>query len=146
MAMKLVVVRHVPHSPTTLMFFDSGAEALRYEDPDGGTFEWWFGDDGVRHVIGTWLDCVPGSAVFVDNAEALRSAEEGRLDPIGVRTDREAEGVRMLCEVIRLSGADGRALGAAVARWRGEGVDDGALLWLLVAILDRFKGTGVWEL
>lgn len=60
-----IVVRHVPHCPSSLMLFASEAEALAFEDPDGGHIEWQQGSDGIKRVIGTWADIDPDSLYTV---------------------------------------------------------------------------------
>lgn len=73
MVRKLIVILHSSHSPSSILLFDSEEEAIAFEDPDGGTIEWWAGADGVRHPIGTWAMIDPNSLMFVDNARPTKS-------------------------------------------------------------------------
>lgn len=60
----LLVVRHVPHCPSSIMLFSSEAEALAFVDPDGGTIE-RMALGGITHVIGVWADIDPDSLFTV---------------------------------------------------------------------------------
>lgn len=93
----LCVIRHVPHSPSSLMFFDNEEEALSFQDPDGGHIEWWAGSDGVRHVIGTWMELdlsLIDPQIVVSQPEQIYhywSDEDGYLAGVVLaRTENEA--------------------------------------------------------
>lgn len=61
----LIVVRHVPHCPSSLLFFCSEKEAMDFVDPDGGHIE-IVTVEGKTRPIGTWVDVDPLSIERLD--------------------------------------------------------------------------------
>lgn len=130
--------RPAPGSPDVPPIRDPEYRVYRI-DRDGVATGWWSIDAGTGGVSveSEFESHAYGDLRPNDPIKALVDAEGRRC--------RDASHVEMMYEIVRGRGADAQACGTAITRWRGDGLDDEAVFWQLVASLEGFKRTGDWE-